>query len=1127
MPSQAPSHLHALLIAINNYPIPRHRLNGCVADRDALKGYLEKRFTTDTPTRLRLKTLTDREATKQAVIESFSHFDAAQDGDVCLLYFSGHGSQAPAPPEFWHLDPSRMNQSLVCFDSRVGGKDLMDKEMSYLLWKATQGKNIHFIAVFDCCHSGTITRELAATPRMAETSPVPSKLEDYHGYQDYNKTTENGKLQLSPPRGRYVQLAAAKDKETAKELKIGAQTRGIFTYNLVALLEQAADQMSYEDLVSSLRLRIEGKVREQTPQLISTEPTDQKLRFLGGAAPAQSPYFNVVFSQGRWVLDAGALQGVPANGGVVTIEDGAQIKITQVDQNRSEVSGMEGKDATKTYKVSSSQFVLPKLLVALDPDGEKEGLSLMQQAFRSLASPLLSLTTDIDAATYWIRATEKSYRLTLPCEERPLFRRVEGYSSDNAEIFLGDLEKVARWRNLLDLTNPRTTISNDDFSIHLYRSQQPGYLEDDVKVEEADWRNSPVFRYDFVNGKWEQPAFQLKVVNKSNRILYVSALNLEDNFTISNRFLAMQELPAGGEVWLTELYKNYNYRTIPLSVADAYHSWGATEKKEYFKIFISTAPQLNTDFYNQKGLELDFRKTEKNRAGRGEEPANPDIPDWLTREIALTVVRPMEQQTLSAGQVVTLLDKISIKPPAGLSAKIALTPRGEAERSLDTGANFSQLWGFQEAAEPYAMTRGFNEAPPLSVLELYDVEGASQVDADHPLTVGLQDKPADRELVIPLGYDPESGTYYPLGMSTPDGEVRIESLPEETPAGTRSLGGSIKIFFHKVVLSKLGYTYNHPQLAVADFSTKPEGEEQDEEAFSYLIEEAAVKSKVAAAEKIILFIHGIIGDTTVMPKSLLRIKDDNGQTALNRYDLVMTFDYENLNTPIEQTAKDLKTRLTAVGLGAGHGKHLTIVAHSMGGLVSRWMIEKEEGNKMVNYLVQVGTPNSGSPWADVYELASVLLARAVNGAAFLKPYLLPLSLLGKLANQLFLTLQQMDAEKSAFLKALNDGSDPGIPYAIVAGNTQLIPVAISEKQRLALIRALNRFRQRAHYNALDKMLFKLANDIAVSTNSIFEIPGKEQRKDVPTKLEVACDHISYFDDPAGLEGLGQVLAVST
>lgn len=1117
-----PNTLHALLIAINNYPIPRHRLNGCVADRNALKEYVERKFTNNPNTALRLKTLTDAEATKAGIIAAFSHFDAAQDGDTCLLFYSGHGSQAPAPREFWHLDPSHMCQSVVCYDSRVGGKDLMDKELSFLLWKATQGKKIHFIAVFDCCHSGTITREIGATPRMAEASPVPTRLVDFAGHENYQKKVVDGQTQISPPQGHYIQLAAAKDQETAKELKINGQTRGIFTYNLISLLEQSGDQLSYSDLVSSLRLRIEGKVREQTPQLISTEPADKQLRFLGGIAPAVTPGYNVIFSQDRWVVDAGTIQGIPAAGGTLKLGDGTILRLGNVGANRSEVSGMDGKDTNTTYKAEAAQLAVPALPIALAPEAESAGKTAIIQAASDLASPLIALV-DPDKADFLIRAQGGSYRLTLPTDQRPLFRRVEGYTADYASIFLRDVEKVARWQNLLELTNPRSTIQEAEFKIQLYRVLKAGYFEDDAEVEEVNWREASQFRYDFINGKWEQPGFQLKITNTGNRTLYFSAINLEDNFKVSNRFLPMQELAPKSEGWLTDVFNGYPYKTIPLSLDDAYQSWGVTEKKEFIKVFISSDPQLSTDFYNQEGLELDVKKAEDTtRAGRGEQ-YNPNAPDWTSREIQLTTIRPLEKQKISDAQLATLVDKITIQPPSGFSANAVLATRGEGERSVNTSANLSELWGAQEVAEPYAFTQGMNGAPPLSVLELYEIDGQEGISAATPLTIDLKESLGERELIMPLGFDESTGLFYPIGSCTDDGAIHVETLPEPSPSGTRSLGGSVKIFFQKVVLSKLGYTYDYPQLAVADFDQKPADEQDVPEAFTYIKDQAIVKQKIEPANNILLFIHGIIGDTSLMARAAELAKDEAGKSLRDHYDLILTFDYENLNTPIEKTAKDFKDRLISLGLGPNHGKNLTVVAHSMGGLVSRWLVEKEGGNQMVNMLILVGTPNAGSPWADVYELASTLIGRAVNGAAFLKPYLIPLSLLGKFSKQIFITLQQMDAEKSAFLKNLNDGTDPEIPYAIIEGNTQLIPDTLEENQKAILKRIVSRFRPHTGYEALDKWLFKLANDIAVAVISIGNIPGKEKRKHPMQEVEVGCDHISYFADPAGLEGLAKVL----
>ena len=107
------------------------------------------------------------------------------------------------------------------------------------------------------------------------------------------------------------------------------------------------------------------------------------------------------------------------------------------------------------------------------------------------------------------------------------------------------------------------------------------------------------------------------------------------------------------------------------------------------------------------------------------------------------------------------------------------------------------------------------------------------------------------------------------------------------------------------------------------------------------------KSAVAAADHILVCIHGIIGDTRGMAAGVL---------AGNPKDLVLTFDYENINTTIEENAQLLKNRLAAVGLAAGHGKTVRIVAHSMGGLISRWFIEQLGGNEVVQSLVALGTP---------------------------------------------------------------------------------------------------------------------------------------------------------------------------
>lgn len=107
------THLYALLVGINTYPDPIPHLRGCLNDIDAMAAFLETRCAGDSTT-LHLLTLKDQAATREAVIATFrTHLGQAGEADQVLFAFSGHGSQEVAPPELWHLEPDRMNETLV------------------------------------------------------------------------------------------------------------------------------------------------------------------------------------------------------------------------------------------------------------------------------------------------------------------------------------------------------------------------------------------------------------------------------------------------------------------------------------------------------------------------------------------------------------------------------------------------------------------------------------------------------------------------------------------------------------------------------------------------------------------------------------------------------------------------------------------------------------------------------------------------------------------------------------------------------------------------------------------------------------------------------------------------------
>ncbi len=1118
MPTQR---IYALMVAINDYPIDRHRLNGCINDRDALHDFLQRKIATEPDLELYAKLLTNEEATRDNIVRAFEWFTQARKEDICLFYYSGHGSRAAAPEAFWHLSPDRMNESIVCYDSRLPhGRDLMDKEISFLFWQATRGRSVHFLSVFDCCHAGTVSKDPDIRSRMAEPSHTPAREEDYLGFEAYQVVTDpEGRRRLTPPQGDYVQLAASLDQETAKEMLIDGQSRGIFTYHLIELLEQKDVRLSYDDLVQQLRVKVSNRVREQTPNLLATKPAYKKRAFLGGALPKKPHYYLIQHDSGQWRMNAGRIQGIPESGGTLRLldHDRRQVRIRQVGANEAFVEGMNALDPGQAYRAEPDSIPFPRVKIGAAEESDERAIAIIQGLLRDGLEQYLQWTTRSGEADYLVHTVEGAYALTLQADDRPLFRRVTGFNEAHARYFLYAVIDVARWRLLLDLENANHHFAPHEVDVQLLRTTDPGNHEDDGPAEPVEIQGVVELPYLLGSQGWQEPGLRVKIKNNGSRKLYASALYLQNDFGITNQFLPLEKLDAGQETWMFErLDSGQVYQTLVLRLEDKYQELGITEITEYLKIIVTTDPRLSTDTYNQNGLPLDGAIALKKGAGRRQN--KPEVPDWMTITIPLRIIRPADKQALSGKKAVSILPDVEIEAPAGFEGQISFSSPEEATRFI--GGHPPAPPGNvlfddgQSYLTSYSFNKGINQGSGAAVFEISNPSGADSVSPEHPMRIRLEQR--EGEFILPIGYDEATGRYFPLGSNDEDGNILIESLPEPTPDRTRSLGGSLKIFFQKAVLQNFGWEYDYPQLAMAEF--------KDQETFTYVTYTEKVRACLAGARRIALFIHGIIGDTREMPHILKAISVSENVPELANFDLILTFDYENLKTPIEKTAKDLQQRLREVGLEPGHDKELTIIAHSMGGLVSRWYIEKMDGQKVVKQLIMYGTPNGGSPWATLYEFSSFIVGRAITGISFLKPYMFSIKLLGRFAKQLFTTLKQMKPS-SDFLSALNDGTDPRIPYVVIAGDTQLLPLGKAEKRLLEKL--LEKFKEKAYYESLTQLIFREPNDIAASVDSIHHLEGREGW-DIPPILEIIpSDHIMYFDLPDGQAALKKALGYDT
>ena len=1147
--------IHALLVGIDQYNPPVPKLSGCVNDIDAFESFLNARAAGIKP---QILTLRNEQATRAAMIAGFrDHLGKAQAGDVALLYYAGHGSQEPAPPEFWHLEPDKLDETLVCYDSREAGKfDLADKELNKLIDEVAS-KGAHVVAILDCCHSGSGTRNLEGETMPVRRAPLDSRSRPVGSF--LVSATEASRLagtrgvaggKASSPVGRHVLLAACRDEQVASEYRGDGKPRGAFSYFLGDTLRTANGPLTYRDLFARTNVLLKTAIGTQSAQLEATSSEDLDALFLDGAIQPTESYFLIARDGPRWTMAAGSVHGVPRAEPDATMElalfpfdatpevlkDRSKSKgtarVVEVGPTSSlvEIQGVTPGSAD-TFKGVPITLPLPALAVSFE--GDAEGIELARQALAQAGpngKPSLYVREARDAAAAEFRLLARSgqYRIARPIDDRPIVGQLDGYGEENARKAIQRLEHMARWSIASRLANPASSIARDELEMTIVQGEK--------ELTGSEIRLS----YEYTDGKWVPPQFMIRLRNHGSRRLYAALLDLTETFRIS---AALQEsgsiaLDPGQEAWA------YRKRPIPATVPDELWRQGVVEIKDILKLIVCTT-EFDARLMEQPALDLPRPAPPQARSVRqggldalmkrvqtrnlGDDNAA-SLDDWTATSVVFTTVRPLESAPVPAtgAEPAKLAGGVKLRAHPKLSAKARLNAAPTASRDLGKLALPRILRDDATSSEPFVIAPTRSGSAGLSVLELTDVQNRESVTPAEPLTLDVPATTAPGEHVLPVGFDGEF--FLPLGraVSRADGgtEIIIERLPGDhgqesslPEDARRSLGGSIKIFFQKVICAALGREFEYPLLAAADLDDAGGKEE-----VIYEHDTEKIRARVAGARKILLLIHGVIGDTLELRRGMRRAKVGPEKKPIDSlYDLVLTLDYENLNTPIEDVARKLKQRLGAVGLGPDHGKELTIVAHSMGGLVSRWFIEQEGGNKVVKRLIMCGTPNGGSPWPSVHDWAITTLSLGLNSLAGVA---WPAAAAGWLVSKLEdldVNLDQMQPD-SPFLKELAKGQDPGIPYLMVAGNTSLVPAAVTvdASGTSPLDRLMGRLSSKPLLHTVAGKFFGgLDNDIAASIPSMENVPGP--RKPIYDVRPVACDHISYFADAAGLKALALAL----
>lgn len=1134
-----PGTVYALLVGIDDYPRGIRSLKGCVNDITHFEQYLRNRVEKDDDIPLvSIRRLTNANATRQAIIDAWrDHLGQAGAEDVALFYYSGHGAQSRAPFQFQLLEPDNKLESLVCYDSRTSDWDLADQEIGQLISEVAQNEP-HIITIFDCCNSGTVTRQVDGEVVVRQVSLDPRRRTLDTFIVQPQAVKANGQIETLP-RGRHVVFSACQAFELAQEKRIDGERRGVFSYYLLDSLQQAESPPTYRDLFKRVNALVRANSTRQSPMVESVDSADLNQPFLSGKADTGKSYFTLYHDlNDGWVIDGGAVHGLNTpRGGMTTwlslfptstdnddLLNGDLVvgyaKVIDLLPASASVQlyliGGGSLNEDETYKAIVSAVPVRPMGVQFegDPTAVARARDVLQTAgvgdapsifvAESEGNHVLRLIAEADG-TYFIKKADDAFNLAV--------------DASDAQQAVEYLEHIARWQTFLDLENPTTRLPQANVSLDIAIKRSPPELN----TGSAD---APHLHYlpDEL-GNYQPPRFSIGVTNRTDRRLYCSILALSQAYGVVHVH----------SDWV-EPRKSFS-RSGASRVSDHYHEAGVLTTTDVFKLIVST-DEIDMTLANQEELAVIFARQSRSVAplmqsqldallpSMGVRTFEPDgenelpLRDWFTKSITVSTTRPQESVTLdpsSQKRGFALNETVIIARHSSFRAEARLSTLEAATRDLSSGGRGAVPPIFRQdalAAYPLGLTDGAARGgqPELNVLELSNLENGSAVTADNPLEIHIYNELAADDILLPIGYDDEF--YLPLGIAEKTDEgcvVKLHRLPEPTEAGSRTVGGSIRILFQKLVGQRLGMAYAYPQLGMPVISA--------EKITQYETDPTLIKNAITNSNRTLLIVHGLFDDTRTMTPQIVAALPD-------RYDLVLTFDYENLDTPIKKNGKHLFDKLSAAGFTADSGKTLDILAHSMGGLVSRSMIEQWGGNAFVSRLLTLGTPHSGTPWARVEDLALVGLTALINGITTVTWPLRVVSALVQAIEKFDTTLDNMNTG-SAFLEELNAEKDPNIPYIAVAGDTSLVPeVLVDSAEKPSRLRRLFKrlTGKRIRQDAATLIAFLgAANDIAVSVDSARAIP--QERTPQPLILPpIASDHVSFFRSDVGLKTIADNLA---
>ncbi|RQO66463.1 hypothetical protein DBR43_30105 [Pedobacter sp. KBW06] len=631
-----------ILLTENHVRFPK--LSGCVNDALNIRSYLEGLQGVD-PEIVLLK---DSEATRSNIIQQFKdHLGQAQAGDSMLFYFSGHGTRQSINPHLFNSEVNGSSEAIVAYydGNQLSDALIADKEIRWLISKLNTPE-ADLLCIFDCCHSSGISRNAALVEssfKQVRSKRIPFifPVRPYNEYIFSDEVpmallAEKGEYEVLG-NAAYVELSACESNESALEVA----GEGIFTKELLRVLNLSEGLISYHDLISHIRQYLRG-IYEQKPKLY-TGP-GSTVYFLGLQAGAKNDMFaELVFNtRTGWALNKGALQGLeigmPVK--VFALSDSKLVmdaSISKVMLDTAKLSVNEGLNAQERY-MARLNIEMParlKLFVA----GGNAPMATMGMVFDALSDKKgsgYSLTELEEEADICLRYLTGAFFLTYPDDPfRPLTIPIDLLDSHLSERLIEQLAQVSKWWFLKGLVNPRIP---QNFSIP---------IKVEVDINDSGFN---AFSGQELVVNYHQPiraleaSIRIRLTNIGASPIYCAAIFLSAQFAAYTGFLqpSVLMLEPGKSVELG----NNGGAIIKVFPEETMFWYNLPFTKEFFQLIVSPSP-FEIHGVDMNGIEPPWTPREEkgilidDQLGNNRSNNSPVDQEWCSLRLPFKLLNPL------------------------------------------------------------------------------------------------------------------------------------------------------------------------------------------------------------------------------------------------------------------------------------------------------------------------------------------------------------------------------------------------------------------------------------------------------------------------------------------------------